>query len=76
MAVPAVLGATVLKSFELVESGIGGDMFMYLAAGMIASYISGFIAIESLLAVVGRGKLYWFAPYCFIVGILGLIFIR
>lgn len=76
LAVPAVLGATVLKSIELVEFGIGGDMFMMLAAGMIASYISGFIAIESLLAIVGRGKLYWFAPYCLILGVLGLIFIH
>ena len=71
-----MLGATILKSIELVEFGIGGDMFMMLAAGMIASYISGFVAIESLLAIVGRGKLYWFAPYCLILGVLGLIFIH
>lgn len=76
LAIPAVLGATILKSVELIESGIGGDMFIMLAAGMIASYISGFIAIESLLAIVGRGKLYWFAPYCLIIGVLGLIFIH
>ena len=76
LAIPAVLGATILKSIELVEYGIGGDAFMMLATGMIAAYISGFIAIESLLAIVGRGKLYWFAPYCFILGLLGLIFIK
>ncbi|MBN1464199.1 undecaprenyl-diphosphate phosphatase [candidate division KSB1 bacterium] len=76
LAVPAVLGATALKAVELVEFGIGGDMFMQLAAGMIAAYVSGFLAIESLLAVVGRGKLYWFAPYCLLVGVLGLIFIK
>ena len=50
-------------------------MFMILSAGMIASYVSGFIAIESLLAIVKRGKLYYFAPYCLLLGILGLIFI-
>jgi undecaprenyl-diphosphatase len=76
LAVPAVLGATVIKSLELVESGIGGDIFMQLAAGMIAAYVAGFLAIESLLAIVGRGKLYWFAPYCLLVGVLGLIFIK
>jgi len=75
LAIPAVLGATILKSVELVHSGIGGDMFMILSAGMIASYISGFIAIESLLAIVKRGKLYYFAPYCLLLGILGLILI-
>ncbi|MBN1560226.1 undecaprenyl-diphosphate phosphatase [candidate division KSB1 bacterium] len=76
LAVPAVLGATAIKSVELVESGVGGDMFMQLAVGMIAAYIAGFLAIESLLAIVGRGKLYWFAPYCLLVGVLGLIFIK
>jgi undecaprenyl-diphosphatase len=75
LAIPAILGATVLKSVELVNSELGGDMFMILSAGMIASYISGFIAIESMLAVVKRGKLYYFAPYCLILGVLGLIFL-
>jgi len=50
-------------------------MFLLLSAGMIASYVSGFIAIETLLAIVKKGKLYYFAPYCLIIGILGLLFI-
>ncbi len=75
LAVPAIFGATILKSIDLIESGVGGDMFSALAVGMITAYVSGFIAIESLLAVVRRGKLYYFAPYCLAIGILGLIFI-
>ncbi len=75
LAIPAILGATVLKSVELVNSEISSDIFLILSAGMIASYISGFIAIESLLAIVRRGKLFYFAPYCLLLGILGLIFI-
>ena len=75
LAIPAILGATMLKSIELVNSEIGGDMFVILAAAMIAAYISGFFAIESMLAIVKRGKLYYFAPYCLILGILGLIFL-
>lgn len=75
LAVPAIFGATILKSIDLIETGVGGDMFMILAIGMIAAYISGFIAIESMLAVVRRGKLYYFAPYCLVLGLIGLIFI-
>jgi len=75
LAIPAILGATLLQSIEVIQSGIGGDVFVTLATGMIAAYVSGFFAIESLLAIVKRGKLYWFAPYCLLVGILGLIFI-
>lgn len=76
LAMPAILGATILKAVELTLSGIGGDMFMFLAAGMISAYVAGFVAIESLLAIIGRGRLYWFAPYCFIIGVLGLVFIK
>ncbi|MBN1479149.1 undecaprenyl-diphosphate phosphatase [candidate division KSB1 bacterium] len=76
LAIPAILGATMIKAIEISVSGIGSDMLMVLAAGMIAAYVSGFVAIESLIAIVGRGKLYWFAPYCLIIGVLGLIFIK
>lgn len=75
LAVPAVLGATLIKSLDVIEIGISGDMFLFLAVGMIAAYISGLFAIQSMLAIVRRGKLYFFAPYCLILGILGLLFI-
>ncbi len=75
LAIPAILGATLLESLKLANSELGGDMFLLLSAGMIASYVSGFIAIETLLAIVKKGKLYYFAPYCLIIGILGLLFI-
>ncbi len=75
LAVPAILGATVLKIADLAQAGIDGNYFLVLAVGMISAYISGYLAIETLLGIVRRGKLYVFAPYCFILGLLGLIFI-
>jgi undecaprenyl-diphosphatase len=76
LAVPAIMGATMIKSVEVIKTGISGDMFLVLAVGMFAAYISGLFAIQSMLAIVRRGKLYFFAPYCLILGILGLLFIK
>ncbi len=75
LAVPAILGAVVLKTSELIKTGISGEFFLVLLVGTIASYISGYIAIGTLLSIVRRGKLYLFAPYCLIIGILALVFI-
>jgi undecaprenyl-diphosphatase len=73
LSVPAILGATILKFKDIIETGITSDLFILLAAGTIASYFSGYVAIESLLKIVRQGKLYWFAPYCLIIGLAGFI---
>jgi len=71
MLLPVVLGATVLKGIELVETGVGAAGGT-LAIGTIAAYASGIVAIYLVLDVVRRGNLQYFAYYCFVVGGLGL----
>ena len=75
LSIPAILGATVLKSGELISTGIAPGYAVILLVGTLAAFISGFVAIKSLLNIVRKGKLYWFAPYCLLVGIIGLLFI-
>ncbi len=75
LSIPAILGAALLEFMTILETGITLQNFLALAAGTIAAYISGYIAIESLLNIVRRGKLYMFAPYCIFLGILGLLLI-
>jgi undecaprenyl-diphosphatase len=41
--------------------------------GTIASFITGYIALILLLKIVNKGKLYLFAPYCWILG-MAIIF--
>ena len=72
LAVPAIAGATILKTVELLDMPLDDGFLLSLAVGTITAYISGYIAIKLLLGVVRRGKLYWFAIYCFLVGIIGL----
>ena len=72
LSVPAILGATILKVSELLQNPISAQYFLVLAAGTLAAFVSGYLAITTLLGIVRRGKLYWFAPYCLILGIIGL----
>jgi undecaprenyl-diphosphatase len=73
LAVPAILGATILNLKQVIETGITGEYFIILATGSISAYISGYLAIETFLKLVRTGKLFWFAPYCILVGLVGLI---
>ncbi|MBD3165081.1 undecaprenyl-diphosphatase UppP [bacterium] len=73
LSIPAILGAAVVtaKDFTTLPEG----MTLPFSVGFIASAVSGYIAIGILMAVLRKGKLYGFAVYTAIVGILGLIFL-
>lgn len=75
LALPAILGATVLKLAEMFSQPINFAQSLNLIIGMVVSYVSGYLAIKLLLDIVRRGKLYWFAPYCFFIAIIGLIWL-
>lgn len=74
MLLPVVLGATLLKSLELAETGFTMG-WVPLAVGTLVAYVSGVAAIKFLLDVIRRGNLSYFAYYCFLVGALGLLLI-
>jgi undecaprenyl-diphosphatase len=70
LAIPAILGAMVLKRNELlnIESSLIGQ---YLV-GMVFSFLLGLVAVHLVLVVVKRGKLDYFAYYCFAAAGVGL----
>lgn len=74
MLLPVVLGATLLKSFDIAEHGLTMG-WVPLVVGTLIAYVSGVLAIRVMLDFVRRGKLQYFAYYCFLIGTLGLLFI-
>lgn len=74
MLLPVVLGATLLKSADAFANGLQMGVGPVLI-GTLVAYVSGVAAIKILLDVVRRGKLQYFAIYCFIAGITGLLII-
>lgn len=74
MLLPVVLGATLLKSLDMLEHGISMG-WLPLTLGTLVAYLSGIIAIKVVLDFVRRGRLQYFAYYCFLIGTLGLLYI-
>lgn len=70
LAVPAILGAVVLKIDDLLA--VNRDLLAEYLAGAVAAFAFGLLAVYLLLAVIRRGKFDYFAYYCFAAGGLGL----
>lgn len=67
LSIPAVLGATILESKELL-SGVEVISIIPILIGTVVSTISGYFAIKVLLKVLEKGKLTYFSLYCWVVG--------
>jgi len=74
MLLPVVLGAVLIQSLELLEEPAAIE-WMPLIVGTLVAYTSGIAAIKIVLDFVRKGKLQYFAYYCFAAGTLGLILI-
>jgi undecaprenyl-diphosphatase len=70
MLLPVVLGATLLKTGELIQAT--GVDWTPIVIGTLIAFVSGIAAIKIVLDFVRRGRLQYFAWYCFAAGALGL----
>jgi undecaprenyl-diphosphatase len=53
------------------ENGIGT---LPMIVGFVAAFISGLLACKWMIGIVKRGKLIYFAIYCFIIGTIAIIY--
>lgn len=74
MSLPVIVGATILKALEMLETGLTVGA-VPLVVGTLVAFLAGIWAIKVVIAFVQRGSLIWFAAYCYAIGILGLILI-
>ena len=74
MSLPVIVGATLLKTFDLFETNAVVD-WLPILVGTLVAYASGIWAIKVVIAFVQRGDLQYFAYYCFAAGTLGLLLI-
>lgn len=77
MVLPVILGASLKEYLEYTEqvavAGSGGIGALALIAGFVAAFVSGLLACQWMLRIVKKGKLIYFAYYCFAVGTLAII---
>ena len=73
LSIPAILGAIVM-GFEsgLLEKSSASPKA--LIGGTLAAALVGYLALKTLLKIIKHGRFFTFSPYCWIVGILTLIF--
>ena len=72
LSIPAIIGAGLLS---LKEGLSGPDPTIHFALlGAVTAALVGYGALKSLLHVVKKGRLHWFAPYCWLAGLLSVVF--
>ncbi len=74
LSVPVILGAGVMELGKMMDTAPSAMEIVTLLAGAAASAISGYLAIRFLLDVIKKGKLYYFAYYCWLVALIVIIF--
>ena len=75
MVLAPILGATLLELKDYMEMPAGGADSLsgvVLLAGFLAAFISGLLACRWMISIVKKGKLIYFAIYCFIIGTIAI----
>jgi undecaprenyl-diphosphatase len=74
LSIPAIVGAGALS----IKDGLSHtDLAIWLSLlGAAVAALVGYGALRVLLSVVKKGHLYVFAPYCWLAGILAIVFSR
>jgi undecaprenyl-diphosphatase len=72
MVLVPVLGENFLEiiSGDLVSTSIPMSS---LLIGFLASFFAGLIACKVMINIVKKGKLIWFAIYCFVIGLISIL---
>ena len=72
LSIPAILGALVLSlDTSLASNTISPGA---IAFGTLSAALTGYMALRVLLRLVKKGRLYRFAPYCWLVGLVAVIY--
>ena len=77
MALPVILGATLLETKDLLENGSGISSYdvSYWGyfVGFFAAFITGIFACKLMIRLVKGTNLMWFAVYCGVIGLIAII---
>ncbi len=71
LSIPAILGAELLSLKDFIGTGISFDPATFY--GTLTSFIVGLAALKILLKIVKTGRLYYFAPYCWLAGLIAIV---
>lgn len=73
--IPVSLGITVMSASDIVNDPDFDALMIPYALAFMASIIASYFALKWFIHVMRRGNLKYFSFYCFIVGILVILFL-
>jgi undecaprenyl-diphosphatase len=71
LCLPAIAGAVIISLRSTVAYSTISAAGIF--AGTVAAGLTGFFALKILLRLVRKGRLYYFSPYCWLVGTMSLV---
>jgi undecaprenyl-diphosphatase len=74
LSVPVIAGAALLEAKTVLRQGMEMGFGPFIV-GLVAAAVTGYFAIKLLLRIIERGRFSWFAFYCFVIGIAGILFV-
>lgn len=77
MVIPPIFGIMLIDGKEMFEQHSAGSLSidpLVILAGFFAAFITGLFACKAMVAIVKKGKLQYFAYYCFAIGITAILF--
>jgi undecaprenyl-diphosphatase len=73
MVLIPIIGANLKDIADGAVTSEGGIGVIPLVVGFLAAFISGLLACKWMIGIVKKGKLIYFAIYCFIVGTVAIL---
>ncbi|MCF8372140.1 MAG: undecaprenyl-diphosphate phosphatase [Bacteroidales bacterium] len=74
MVLVPIIGGNLKDMFSAPATGHSSIGALPLMVGFLAAFISGLLACKWMVSVVKKGKLIYFAIYCFIVGSIAIVY--
>lgn len=74
LGIPAIAGAGVLQLKGLANGDLSSIVFTPLVLGALAAFISGLLSLYLFKYVMVKARMEVFGYYCFLVGIIGIIY--
>lgn len=73
LSIPSILGGAVLEIPDALEQGLTGLPITCVIAGMVVAGVTGYFAIRLMLKAIKKKKLWGFAIYTAVLGVLVLV---
>lgn len=73
LSIPAIVGAEILSIKDFIEQGSRIDLTATLCGTLIA-FAVGYVALVVLLRIVKKGRMHLFAPYCWGLGVMAILY--